>query len=803
MPAASPKTPPMHLTDREKEELKRLIDAGEPLPAKFKLRLFADAPEVELMWQGKTSEVTSVVLPFQSIEQIDEPRRAAGSDRSADGSSASGLELRETATPLELGLMFDARGRQQGGWINKLIWGDNKLILSALKNGPVRREIEGAGGLKLIYIDPPFDVGADFSVNLEVGEETLTKEPSVIEELAYRDTWGKGTDSYLAMMYERLKLMRDLLADDGSIWVHVDSDVGSYVRMLLDEIFGPQNYINTVTWQRSDAHSDVGQGAKHLGKICDALFYYSRNPEAQILNMQFSPLPESTVEKWYRHVEEGTGRRYNKADITGPGGAVKGNPVYEWKGINRAWRFSKARMEELEKLGRIVYSESGMPYHKRYLDESKGVPLQDLWDDIKMIRGIHVNSESVGYRTQKPEALLERILQASSNEGDLVADFFCGSGTTLAVAEKLGRKWIGADLGRFAIHTTRKRLIAVQRQLRDAGRPYRSFEILNLGKYERQWFVGINPNLPEEERRRQAIQKEEHYVTLILSAYKAERVWQMPPFHGRKGGTLVVVGPIDAPVTLAQVNEVVAECRRRRLSKVDVLGFEFEMGVVQFAQDEARAKGVGLALRNIPKDVFDKRAVERGQVQFYDVAYIEAQPKVKGLKATVSLKSYAVFYRQDELEEVAEGLKPGGSKVTVENGQVVKISKDKKGVVTREVLTKRWTDWVDYWAVDFNFESKKEMVRVVESQIRNPKSEIRNEQSLLTSAATEAVVEREIWTGNYIFENEWQSFRTKKDRSLELTSAEHEYPKKGKYRIAVKVIDIFGNDTTKVVEVSV
>jgi len=190
-------------------------------------------------------------------------------------------------------------------------------------------------------------------------------------------------------------------------------------------------------------------------------------------------------------------------------------------------------------------------------------------------------------------------------------------------------------------------------------------------------------------------------------------------------------------------------------------------------------------------------------VQFYDVAYIEAQPKVKGLKATVSLKSYAVFYRQDELDEVAGSLKPGGSKVTVENGQVVKISKDKKGVVTREVLTKRWTDWVDYWAVDFNFESKKEMVRVVESQIRNPKSEIRNEQSLLTSAATEAVVEREVWTGNYIFENEWQSFRTKKDRSLELTSAEHEYPKKGKYRIAVKVIDIFGNDTTKVVEVSV
>jgi len=153
----------MHLTDREKEELKRLIDAGEPLPAKYKLRLFADAPEVELIWQGKASEVTSVVLPFQSIEQIDEPRQAAGSERSADGSSAAGEPpaLHETATPLELGLRFDARGRQQGGWTNKLIWGDNKLILSALKNGPLRRDLEAAGGLKLVYIDPPFDVGAD------------------------------------------------------------------------------------------------------------------------------------------------------------------------------------------------------------------------------------------------------------------------------------------------------------------------------------------------------------------------------------------------------------------------------------------------------------------------------------------------------------------------------------------------------------------------------------------------------------------------------------------------------------------
>lgn len=350
----------------------------------------------------------------------------------------------------------------------------------------------------------------------------------------------------------------------------------------------------------------------------------------------------------------------------------------------------------------------------------------------------------------------------------------------MAVAEKLGRKWIGCDLGRFAIHTSRKRLIGVQRQLKSEDKPYRSFEILNLGKYERQYFVGIDPTLPEAQRRDLTIRKEEHYLSLILSAYKAERLIQMPPFHGRKASTLVLVGPIDAPVTLNQVYEMVDECRRKKISKVDVLGFEFEMGVIPFVRDEVKHKGISLSLKYIPKDVFDKRAVERGQVQFYDVAYVEVLPKVDKLSATITLKDFGVFYRQENLETIGESLKPGRGKVTVQNGQVVKVLKDKQGKLTREVLTKKWTDWIDYWAVDFNFESKREIIRVVEDG-----------------------QEREEWTGNYVFENEWQSFRTRKDRTLELTSGRHDYPAKGKYKIAVKVIDIFGNDTTKVVEIKV
>ena len=750
----------MNLSDREKELIKGHIDRGEPLPAKYKLMLFEDVPEVELVWQGKTSEVTSAVLPFQSIEHIDEPRQQVGQEVGSGSLFAA-----------------DGRGRQSGGWTNKLIWGDNKLILSSLKNGPLRRQIEEAGGLKLIYIDPPFDVGADFSVNIEVGDgETLTKEPSAIEELAYRDTWGRGTDSYVAMIYERFRLMHGFLSDSGSIWVHVDTRVNSHVRLVLDEVFSSFNLRNEVVWRRANAHNDPGR----CGVITDTLYYYSKGA-SPTWNDTYTAYSQEYLDSHWRSKDE-TGRRYRLIPLDAPRHGAGGNLLYEWKGKwpakSRTWAYVRERMEQFEREGRIAYTSTGTPCLKRFVDETSGLPLQNLWEDIPPVNPMAL--ERLDYATQKPEALLERIIKASSNEGDLVADFFCGSGTTLAVAEKLGRKWIGCDLGRFAIHTTRKRLIGVQRQLKAEQKPYRSFEILNLGKYERQYFVGIDSNLPEEQRKAQTIQREEHYLNLILGAYKAERVFQMPPFHGKRGAVPVVVGPIDAPVTLGQINEIVAECRKRKISKVEVLGFEFEMGLTPAAQDEAKAKGVTLSLKYIPKDVFDKRAVERGQVQFYDVAYVEVLPKVEKQGVTVTLKDFGVFYQQDTLDELGTALKPGGSKVTVEGGQVVKVSKDKKGIVSREVLTKKWSDWVDYWAVDFDYASRKEIVRLVE-----------NGQ------------EREVWTGNYIFENEWQSFRTRKDRKLELTSTAHAYEKKGVYKIAVKVIDIFGNDTTKVVEVKV
>jgi adenine-specific DNA-methyltransferase len=745
----------MNLTDREKELIKGNIDRGEPLPAKYKLTLFENAPEVELIWQGKSNEVASAVLPFQSIEQIDEPRKKA---------------MEQVASLFGA----DARGRQSSGWTNKLIWGDNKLVLSSLKNGPLHRQIEDAGGLKLIYIDPPFDVGADFSVNIDVGDETLTKEPSVIEEMAYRDTWGRGADSYLSMIFERLRLMHSLLSTDGSIYVHCDWRVNSSVRLVLDEVFGSSRSLNQITWKRIYSHSD----ANRFGIVDDTLLFYSKSKK-YTFNKQFRPHSESYLKSHYGQVDP-DGRPFRLVTLSGagPGPARRFGSKMISPPTGRHWAWSQERIDEGLASGKIVYASTGQPNIKQYLEDTEGTVVQTIWDDIQPVNPI--SAELLGYTTQKPESLLDRIIKTSSNEGDLIADFFCGSGTTLAVAEKLGRKWIGCDLGRFAIHTARKRLIGVQRELKAEGATYRSFEILNLGKYERQYFVGIDPNLPEELRKAQTIQREEHYLNLILSAYKAERVFQMPPFHGRKGTNLVVVGPIDAPVTLALVNEVLADCRKKKISKVDILGFEFEMGLTPAAQDEAKTKGIGLSLKYIPKDVFDKRAMERGQVQFYDVAYVEALPKVEKMKATVTLRDFGVFYRQDDLNALGERLKPGGSKVTVEGGQVVKVSKDKKEKITREVLTKKWSDWIDYWAVDFHFEDKREIVRLVEDG-----------------------QERDVWTGNYIFENEWQSFRTRRDRTLELTSAAHTYPDKGRYKIAIKVIDIFGNDTTKVVEVKV
>ena len=716
----------MDLTDNEKRDAIKLIEAGKPLPDKYRFLLFDDDREVELVWNGKTAEVTNVVLPFQVIEQVDEPR----SEDTGGGHKQTTL------------FDVDDRGRQLAGWTNKLIWGDNKLILSSLKNGPLREEIEEQGGIKLIYIDPPFDVGADFSMDIEIGGDTFTKKPGILEELAYRDTWGKGADSFIAMIYERLVLMRDLLAEDGSIYVHCDWRVNSYIRLAMDEVFGKANFRNEIIWFYPDS---PGRPYDKFVPKHDNLIRYSKTNKF-IFNADSVRIPilEASKERYKssRYLINSQGKRF---EYTGGESAEKGKiPETVWK--------------------------------------------------IPVVKGNA--DEKASYPTQKPEALLERIIKASSNEGDLVADFFGGSGTTAAVAEKLGRKWIVADLGKFAIHTTRKRMIGVQRQLKQDKKNWRAFEILNLGKYERQHYIGVNPNLREEEKQKQLEAREKHFIELILHAYRAQAVENFRTFHARKAGRMVVVGPVNLPVTRLFVEEVILECREKRISRADILGFEFEMGLFPNILDEAKTKGIDLAMKYIPRDVFDKRAVEKNQVVFHDVSYIEVTPHVKKNAIAVELTDFSVFYSQDSISHASESLKNGKNKIVVEQGQIVKVSKDKKGIVTREVLTQHWTDWIDYWSVDFDFESKREIVRVP----INPDEQATLPGMELPQKKLQMWEER--WLGDYIFENEWQSFRTKKDRNLELKTPYHEC-KPGRYRVAVKVVDIFGNDTMKIIEVSV
>lgn len=730
------------LTEQEQQEVIRFIEADKPLPDRYRFLLFEDKREVELVWNGKSNEVCNIVLPFQTIEQVDEPRAE---------------EPEETQPQMAL---FDERGRQMKGWTNKLIWGDNRLILSSLKAGPLRAEIEAQGGLKLIYIDPPFDVGADFSMNIEIGGDAFTKKPNILEEIAYRDTWGKGADSFIAMIYERLVLMRDLLAEDGSIYVHCDWRVNHYLRSILEEIFG--HFLCQIVWKRSSIRKAASR--KFLS-VDDLILIYHKSQQ-YIFNTVYLPYTED-----YK-------KRFNQEDEHGK---------YYWIDIGT---YSQERLEKLQAMGRVRFPDNphANPRIKHYLHEGKGVQPDNIWTDI-----IPINSqakEATGYATQKPEALVERILRASSNEGDLVADFFVGSGTTAAVAEKLGRKWIATDLGKFAIHATRKRMIGVQRELKADGKDYRAFEILNLGKYERQHYIGVNPDLRDAQQQEQMEQKEAGFLDLILRAYRAEKIEHFAGFHGKKAGRLVVVGPVNLPVTRLFVEEIILECRKKHITRVDILGFEFEMGLFPNVLDEARAKGIDLAPKYIPADVFDKRAVERNQVVFHDVAFIEVTPLVTSTKkdtsptVAVQLTDFSVFYSQDSIAAAEAALSSStraGNRIVVENGQIVKLSKDGSGTFSRDYLTQHWTDWIDYWSVDFDFESKREIIRV-----QSPETGEWEEQ----------------WTGDYIFENEWQSFRTKKDRSLELTSVAHECAP-GRRKIAVKVVDIFGNDTMTIMEVTV
>jgi len=448
-----------------------------------------------LYWPGKRTEVERINLPFQVVETINESKadrerlqQTIFKSRDAGSYLLSDLESKQ--------LDMTTAEKPEKPWRNKLIWGDNKYVMSSLLK-------DFAGKINMIYIDPPFATGADFSINMRLGDLEWTKEPTMIEEKVYRDTWGKGLDSYLQMIYDRLVLMRELLADDGSIYVHLDWHIGSYVKIIMDEIFGKQNFRNEIIWKYFGPTST----AQNYPRKHDDIYFYTK------------------TDKW---------------SFDGSACLME----YDEKAIKRY-----DKIDEFGRRFKWYYGKDGS-VRKAYLKEGKPTEVFN----IPFVQG--TATERLGFLTQKPEKLLEIIIKASSKEGDLVADFFCGTGTTGAVAEKLGRRWIIADLSKFAIHVTRKRLLDIP--------DCRPFEIVNLGKYQKA-------KLKENGHSK--------YIDFILEIYRAETQSGYTTIHGNKAGRLVHIGAVDSMVTELEIREALKECRTIGSRAIDILGWDFEMGL--------------------------------------------------------------------------------------------------------------------------------------------------------------------------------------------------------------------------------
>ena len=421
-------------------------------------------------------------------------------------------------------------GEETNGWINKIFWGDNLQVMSHLLK-------EYRGKVQLIYIDPPFDSRADYKKQIKITNKTAMSDAMSFEEKQYSDIWTN--DEYLQFMYERIILIRELLSDTGMLFLECDPTRGHYIKVILDEVFGQENFVNQVIWKRTFSHGDMGQGAKHLGRLHDNIFMYRKSSNLK-MNTVYTPYSEKYINDFYKYTDE-QGRRYRLVSLLGPGGAAKGNPYYEFLGVSRYWVHSKAKMQELYEKGIIVQTKPGaVPQKKRYLDEAPGVPLQDIWVDISAVQGGALENQN--YPTQKPEALLDRIIRTASNPGDIVFDCFMGSGTTQAVAMKLGRKFIGADINLGSIQTTTKRLINVAKELDSQlqeNQKYTGFEVYNVNNYD--FFRN-----PLEAR------------DLIIQALEIQPFSQSDVWDGELDGRMVKIMPVNRIATKADLEELKA-----------------------------------------------------------------------------------------------------------------------------------------------------------------------------------------------------------------------------------------------------
>lgn len=603
----------------------------------------------ELIWDGKyvdgkQQSPIRVALPFQTIETVNE----STADRQKT------LELFSSGRPTE--------------WRNRLIWGDKKYVLPSLLP-------ELAGKVNLIYIDPPFDTGANFSFSATVpshedddddGGVTFTKQPSILEQKAYRDTWGRGLDSYLSWIYDALCVLRELLSEDGSIYVHLDYHVAHYVKAVLDELFGADRMVNEIIWRRAFAHNDPAR----CGNIHDNIFFYTKSPEYTWNKVLQKPSREY-IEQFFDQYDEERKERYARLPLDAPKHGDGGNLVYEWKGVwpskNRTWANVREKMEEFDKQGRIHYPKKGIPRLKRYESEYEGTVLQDLWLDVNKIH--NQSSEQLHYPTQKPEVLLERIIRSSSNEEDLVLDCFAGSGTTAAVAEKLGRRWIACDLGRFAIHTARKRLLSIP--------GVKPFTVQNLGKYERQAWQNAEFQTGGDTTLEQQRQREAAYRKFILDLYHATPLTGKTWLHGLKSGRCVHIAAVDAPVTISDVKAIAREtwktasAGQARKAAADILGWDFAFELNETARRVAAESRVDVAFKKIPHEVLEKKAVEQGDVKFFELGALSVDMEMNGQELTLTVTDFIIPI-DDVPEEARKAIKHG-------------------------------SQMIDYWAVDWDF----------------------------------------------------------------------------------------------------
>lgn len=669
---------------------------------------------IKLIWDNKCtasdgrSTSARITLPFQTVETVN-----------------------ESARERQLSLDFFARSHESD-WRNRLIWGDKKYILPSLLP-------EFSGKVDLVYIDPPFDTGADFSFTRSIPDsnESFVKEPNIIEQKAYRDTWGRGLDGYLQWFYETAVVLHDLLSDTGSIYVHLDWRLDQFVRCVMDEVFGPECFRNLIVWKRDIAGKGAKRASRQWPRNIDSILFYSRSADTWTFKQQFVALSDEQ-KKAYRYMDA-DGRLYKAVQLGD---------------------YSATSIARFESEGLIHTSSTGSKYKKYYLDEAMAT-VDCIWTDIPGFGTRTAASEQVDYPTQKPEALLERIINTSSNEGDLVLDCFCGSGTTATVAEKLGRRWITCDLGRFAIQTTRKRLLSI-----DNVRP---FAVQNLGKYERQAWQAAEFTSAAADAERQRV-----YRRFMLDLYHAEPLEGYAWLHGLKNGRSVHVGAVDAPVTVEDVKAIARECwraagrggrvglgtgrleaggpsgygdgsqspggyddgrdgsgghdgPRETANAADVLGWDFAFEVNETAKAIAAEANVRLAFKRIPREVLEKKAVEQGDIRFFELAALSLNVHCKGRAVTVALRDFIMS--PDD------------------------VPADVQAAITH------WSQWIDYWAVDWDFKDD-------------------------------------------TFHNQWQSYRTKRSPKLQSEVA-HTYDEPGAYTVVVKVIDILGNDTTKSVVVEV